>query len=160
MKESPHNSKLSDEIEQKIGGKVIKISDKVTLGLPDSLHYADSLVTFYEVKIGARNYVRDGVDFNLECEPWRSVNDRRQYETCRNMSKNALVLYVIYYPDYEMTAVIPMDMLERYDPVRSKSLHKWLVEGPYFVKGHGVDRIAELIDERRKQVYDRLALEY
>ncbi len=141
MKEAAYNSTLASKIEKEIGGKVYKISDQSTLGLPDSLHIMDGLASFIECKIGKCNQTN-------WVEPLKAIKDIRQYEVCRQISKNALVLYAIYYPEIRAAAVIPIDILHR----MKNSEEQRLFFGQYLTQGHGVDLIAEFLKGYREDV--------
>jgi hypothetical protein len=140
MKESTFGAMLAFKIKKEIGGVVIKISDKVMLGLPDNMHIKYSFVTFYETKIGDKGTEQS-------CYPWESVNDIRQFEVCKRMSRNAIVLYVIYYPDVKMTAVLNVLQLAEFQVGKHKDPLP-LLKGPCYVKGHGVEVIRKFIERR------------
>jgi hypothetical protein len=153
MRESSYNSSIAGEIEEEIGGRVIKLSDRATLGLPDSLHILDGIVSFIEVKIGDKFYSVDG---HLEVEPWRSIDDLRQYELCRSISKHATVIYMIYYPEIKMTAVLPMKILEYFSPRQGTKASIRLHEDTNFVNGHGLDALKQILSERRDYLRGKL----
>jgi hypothetical protein len=143
MKESTFSGLLASKLRKEIGGKIIKISDKVMLGLPDNMHIKHSFVTFYETKIGT------GADETC-CFPWEAINDIRQYEVCKRISRYALVLYVIYYPDIKMTAVLSTTQLSTFRVDKDKDSIP-LFKGPYFSKGHGVESIRHLMERSRSE---------
>lgn len=141
MKEAAYNSTLASKIEKEIGGKVYKISDQSTLGLPDSIHIMNGFASFIECKIGKcsqANWV----------EPLKVIRDIRQYEVCRQISKNALVLYAIYYPEIRSTAVIPIEIIHD----MKNSEEKRLFFGQYLTRGHGIDLIAKFLKGYQENV--------
>lgn len=145
MKEASYNSTLASKLEKEVGGQVIKLSDKATLGLPDSMHVMDGIVTFIECKLGR--------DSNQYVHPWKSINDLRQYETCKRLSKNALVLYAIYYPKTKMSAVLSIADLEILRPHKECAIFK----GDGLVNGHGVDLIFRKITDWREQISGKVS---
>jgi hypothetical protein len=153
MREASYNSTLATEIEEEIGGRVIKLSDRATLGLPDSLHILDSIVTFIEIKIGEKVFEVDG---QIEVEPWKAINDLRQYEVCRAISKYATMIYMIYYPTVKMTAVLPIQVLGLYNPLQCSPAAIRLREEPYLVNGHGVETLQLYLRQRRNEIRAKL----
>lgn len=145
MKEATYNSTLASKIEKEIGGKVYKISDQSTLGMPDSVHLLDGIATFIECKIG-KTKTSDYV------EPLESINDLRQFEVCRRISLNSLVLYAIYYPEIKSTAVIPVRVLH----AMKSSAYKMAFIGQHLTRGHGIDLVAKYMKENREHVTDQL----
>ena len=151
MRESSYNATLNAELESELGGRSIKLAEKVNLGIPDTLHIYKGFITFIEVKIGE--------DWRMEGElhvvkPWDSVNDLRQFEVSRNLSKHCLVMYVIYYPEIQMTAVLPFPIMDYFSPLRGTAASIELYEGSDFVRGHGIQRIIELIQDKRSKSVD------
>ena len=158
MREASFNSIFAHKLEKEMGGKVIKISDKVTLGLPDSMHLFQGITTFFEVKIGTISSI-EVVGDRLYCRPWAMIKDLRQFEMCKSLGKHATVLYVIYWPNVRMTAVLPVETLELYRPSRDSQIDKkglLLIKSPNFLEGHGVDIYKNIWNERRKKLYDQL----
>lgn len=148
MKEATYGSSLAIKIEREIGGKVIKVADKATLGLPDYLHLQDSICTFIETKIGHAT-----IGSLNRVNPKKAVNDIRQLQACRLLSRYCLVLYAIYYPDLKMTAVVEVNVLERF------TLDTAAVCDSFGIlrKGHGIPQIKEQIQLRRSNVFNTLA---
>ena len=159
MKEAYYNASFSARIMNLVGGRVIKLSDRVTLGLPDSIHIFGGLSTFFEVKIDESVHAVSMFQDKLSCQPWEAVNDLRQYEVCRKISQCALVLYVIYYPRAHMTAVIPLHILEHYNRKHDETCLFWLQRGPYINTGHGEDLYQRILNERREYLYEVLRSE-
>jgi hypothetical protein len=161
VREASYNSIFASKIERQIGGRVIKISDKVSLGLPDSVHLMSGIATFFEVKIGIkRNFcVKNDISY---CYPWTCINDLRQYEVCRSIGKNATVLYIIYWPDIRMTTVLSVGSLAMFRPVTQSDSPNGLqlIEGDNFVKGHGVEVFHQILEKRKREIYGYLAKDY
>jgi len=156
MKEAPYTSSLSRDIEIDVGGKVIKISDRSTLGLPDSMHLLDGIVTYIETKI-EENYTL-GSDNVIYVQPWRSVKkDIRQYEVCRSIAKHSCVVYAIYYPIIKMSCVIPVEVLAQFRPQPGESFMPYLCGEEYLRKGRGLSQLKEIMDQNRGYVYGRLS---
>lgn len=157
MKEASYLSSLSTDIEKEIGGKVIKISDRSTLGLPDSMHVVDGIVTYIESKIGEDHDTVDGIDY---VQPWKSVKkDIRQYEVCREISRHALVVYAIYWPELRKSAIIPMEQLAQFRPSPDGEL-PWLCNKNILMPGRGLDQLKRLMFSHRKNIHGRLQAEY
>jgi len=159
VRENYFNANFSNRLEKEIGGVVIKSSDRTTLGLPDSYHAFKGVVTFFEVKINeAKNAVQlhDGV---MSCQPWDAINDLRQYEVCKRLARCATVLYVIYHPIACTTALIPLDLLAKYNRKRNDDHLIWLPKGPYFVDGYGIEVFNRIRLEKRKELYEQLVTE-
>lgn len=154
MKEFSYNSILTGKLLAENGGRVIKIADKATLGLPDSLYVKDSIATFIECKMGHTSslILRDG---KVHVRLWDCINDRRQFEVCRLLSKNATVLYCIYWSRACISAVVPLEILELFRDNRNL-----LREGKYLALGHGSERVIRIIEERRKRLYERLKFNF
>ena len=152
MKESSFNHDLAIRIQEEIGGRVRKISDKVALGLPDTEHVKDSIVSYFEVKL-YKHFMEKNV-----IQPWKAVNDIRQFEVCKRMSKSSLVFYVIYCPKVKMTAVLHLSEMETFRPVTGVYTH--LNEGFSFMRGFGIERIKWLMTQNRKEIYEKLKHEF
>src|ERR1035437_3965761 len=104
MNEASYYSMLAHDIESKIGGKITKLADKSTLGLPDSIHVKDGIVTWIETKIGTGAEIISSLIYT---QPWNEAKkDLRQFEVCNRMSKHSLVLYAVYYPMIRASAII------------------------------------------------------
>ena len=159
MRENYFNATFAGKIEREIGGIVTKISDRSTLGLPDSHHAYAGVVTFFEVKI---NEAKDAVQLHdgvMSCRPWDAINDLRQYEVCKRLSRCATVLYVIYHPAACTTALIPLETLALYNRKRNDNPLIWLPKGPFFTDGYGIEIFNRIRLERRKELYDKLCKE-
>lgn len=146
MRESSYYGTMRTKLVREVGGKVIKISDKATLGLPDSMHIRNGVVTYIETKI-----------FDLKNQrffaPWDVIKKYvRQFEMCREIRKHALVLYVIYCPHVKMTAVLDVNMIKN-DFYKNEAI---LLEGSHFVSGHGIELIVQEIDDWRIYVREHL----
>src|SRR6185312_5032005 len=105
MKESSYYGTMKSKLIKEIGGKIIKIADRATLGIPDSMHVGLGIVSYIETKI-----------YNIHNQdsivPWEVIKkDIRQYEMCKEIRKYALVLYVIYCPNIKMTAVLDVNTI-------------------------------------------------
>jgi len=145
MKESYFVSKLSIDLERDVGGRVYKISDKSTLGLPDSMHLKDGIITFIETKI---SYDQECVDNVIYVAPWKSVKkDIRQFEVCKEISKNALVLYCIHYPQVNRTAVLSIPLVEQF-----RGLDRWLNTQMYLRPGNGLEQIKMFMIENKEKI--------
>lgn len=132
MKENAYGGTLKDKLVKDAGGQVYKISDQATLGLPDYGHIQGGFTTYIECKIGTMHeYTPTGV----RIWPRRSINDLRQFEVCRRIGKEALVLYAIYFPKIKMTCVLRVEEMNDYKKEDE------LLEGAQFRKGHGTDMI-------------------
>ena len=159
MRENYFNANFARKIEKEIGGVVIKTSDRTTLGLPDSYHAYSGVVTFFEVKINEAKNAIQIVDGVPSCKPWDAVNDLRQYEVCKRLSRCATVLYVIYHPAACTTALIPLDLLALYNRKRNDNSRIWLPMGPYMADGYGIEIFNRIRLEERKELYERLCQE-
>jgi hypothetical protein len=136
MKESSYWGSLRQKLVEEVGGKCIKIADVATLGLPDSIHIHTGIATFIETKIGDEKAT--------PVHPWFILkHDVRQFEVCKRIALNALVLYVIYYPEIRMTAVFQPAHLE---PI--------LDTGPSLVRGHGISAIKKEMEQYRRMIYE------
>jgi len=145
MKESYYLSKLSGDLEKDLHCKIYKISDRSTLGLPDSMILKDGIVTFIETKVA---YDEDYLDKVLYVAPWKTVKkDIRQFEVCKEMSKNALVLYCIHYPQVNHTTVLTMNMVEQF-----RGLDKWLNNPMYLRPGNGLEQIKMFMIENKEKM--------
>jgi hypothetical protein len=150
MKEAYYLAVLSLDIEKEIGGKVTKIADKSTLGLPDSIHCHRGLATFIETKISEGRLDPQG---KFRVQPWRAVKkDVRQFEVCRDLSKNALVLYAIYYPDMKMSAILTIPQLVE---LRGKE-DFWLNDPHILGPGRGLSQIKHHQEVYRREVLGRI----
>ena len=150
MKEASYLSSISSDIEKQIGGKVIKISDRSTLGLPDSMHIRDGIVTYIETKIDEHFEIYGGI---IHVQPWKAVKkDLRQFEICRSISRHSLVVYMIYYPAIKRTAVLSVDLLVQFRPSSDDEDLKYLSLPKHLVKGKGVQRLSEIMGSNRKEI--------
>jgi hypothetical protein len=155
MKETAYWSQLRNKLVKATGGLTYKMADSSSLGRPDSFHIKDGIITVIETKIGKNFHHTETV--GPLCFPWKEVNDRRQFEVCKEMSREGLVLYAIYYPKIKYTAVLEVNYLNEFrmglgaDP-------KPLEVGPNFVAGHGIELIVDHIKQNRRKVYARLDL--
>lgn len=140
MKENAYGGIMKDKLVKEAGGQIYKISDQATLGLPDYGHIQGGFTTYIECKIGT---MFETGPFGFRVYPRRSVNDIRQFEVCRRIGKEALVLYAIYYPKIKMTCVMTVEMMATYDKEEP------LIEGHQFRKGHGIEMI--VAEERTYQ---------
>lgn len=156
MLESTYLATFSSELEIAEGGRVYKIADKATLGLPDSFHVRNSIITYFEAKIASEYELIDG---NYFVKPWKRIReDLRQFEVCRSMSRFALVVYCIYWPDIRMSAILTIDQISQLRTALNedlKCLHPMWLE-----PGHGVKRIRQLMDKNREEIYGKLEHEY
>jgi hypothetical protein len=147
MKETAYYGQMKTKLIKQVGGKIIKISDKSTLGLPDSCHIMDGVSTYIETK-------KDdiyGVNYII---PWNTVKKYlRQYEVCKDIRKHTLVLYVIYCPNLKMTAVLDVNMIAE----KFYRNEEPLLEGSHFTQGHGIDLIAAEIYQHRRKVNEELS---
>jgi hypothetical protein len=156
MKEASYNAMMSSTLAHTYGGKVLKLADRATLGLPDTIHYKDSVMTWLEVKIGKPSSVLHQKNYReWFCRPSDCVNDLRQYEHCRAIGKSANLIWVIYWPHIRMTSVVTQDMMELF--WRTKYLLK---EGRNFTSGHGIQLIINILEQKRKELYVKLQEEY
>ncbi len=137
MRESSYYGTMKKKLVQEIGGMILKISDRATLGLPDSSHVRHGVVVYLETKIydiHNQNYII----------PWNVIKkDVRQFEKCREIRKHTLVLYVIYCPNIKMTAVLDVNTV--YEKFYRNEVV--LLEGPDFVHGHGIEVMKKKINE-------------
>lgn len=151
MKESSYYGTMRTKLVHEIGGKVIKISDKATLGLPDSMHIGEGVVSYIETKI------HDLKDQNYFI-PWSVIKKYvRQFEMCKEIRKHALVLYVIYCPYVKMTAVLDVKTIEEHF---YRNEHILIRSSTSFVNGHGIELISENIMNWRNHVREHLAGNY
>jgi hypothetical protein len=154
MKETSYGGQLKNKLEKELGGKVLKISDRATLGLPDYSHVKDGIVTYIETKITVSKE-------NGFIIPWnvikKGTDGIRQYETCKSLASNALVLYAIYCSDSKMTAVLLLNYVSSVFAHTEKRLYH--EENYYFTKGHGIDLIKTKILNYRRTIYERLKSE-
>jgi len=145
MREASYGAILASKIEEEIGGKVLKLSDRSSLGWPDNVHIKDGVATFFETKIN-----------DTRCDfiyPWDSFKkDRRQFEICKRFSKYALVLFIIYCPRTKMAAVLNIEELESF----KKDEDRLLFRGDLFSPGHGIERIRHLIKNERYKIHAKL----
>lgn len=142
MKEASYGATLKAKLVSQ-GGICVKIADSSTLGLPDSWYANEGMVTFIETKIGEKHEIRpDG----FLVRPWLCVNDMGQFEHCKRISKHALVLYAAYYPEIRWSWVLSIKHLEEF---RSGC---GIIEGPFFVKGHGVEVVQSYIKDYRRNL--------
>ena len=147
MNEASYNSALSTDIKRLMGGRTVKIADKATLGLPDSMHIQYGLVTFYECKISKSNN-------RAFVFPWAHINDNRQYEVCKKFSEHALVLYAVYFPFIKYSLVVSIRELEN----RRSNTSITVGPGRFFTPGHGADLIKARIIDYREQTWNTLGL--
>jgi hypothetical protein len=143
MRESSYGGTLRQKIQEEIGGKVIKIADKVTLGLPDYMHIQDGIVTFIECKMGERFEVSKS---GWITKPWDVVNDLRQFEVLRQLSKYALVLYVAYYAEVQSHWMMTVAQLRVFKTGGNCILKK----------GHGTDTLRHYLNVNEEKICDRL----
>lgn len=149
MKEASYYSELSDDVVRRVGGKMIKISDRSTLGLPDSMHVVNGIVTYVETKIGEGVQEINGFDY---VQPWKFVKkDMRQYEVCRSISKHALVLYAVYYPSERISCVMKISDIE---PLRHNP-EAWVCNPDFIKFGRGSDQIIQLMEQNKREIMDR-----
>src|ERR1035437_6753263 len=147
MNEASYYSMLAHDIESKIGGKITKLADKSTLGLPDSIHVKDSIVTWIETKIGIGAEIISSLIYT---RPWNVVKkDLRQFEVCKRMSKHSLVLYAIYYPIARVSAIVTINQLEA---LRSNP-DGFFVHKDYVKLGRGLEQIRMLMNHNREEIY-------
>ena len=160
MKEASFGGGFARELVEAYGGRVHKISDRSSLGLPDNMYYKTSIVTFYETKI--YHLQPQKTESGLwRIEPWAAVNDLRQYEVCRQMSTHATVAYVIYCPTIRMTAVIDLKFFEMFRKSEKNPVPiKYLSEGDNFESGNGVESLIRLINRQREQTFTVLTRNY
>lgn len=160
MRESSFGSGFATELIKEYGGKCWKISDKVNLGLPDNLHFKDSICTFFETKIYDERGLKT-LNGRICIEPSRAINDLRQFERCKSTGIHSLTCYVIYCPNLKMTAVIPMSALIAFiDTPKNKAVLRYLEQGDYFRPGNGVDTLINLMQIRRRAIYEELNGKY
>lgn len=145
MRESAYNATLAQKLEKEVGGKVLKVSDRATLGLPDSLHLLGGIATYFEVKLD------EDSTHTFIC-PWDYVkNDIRQFEVCLNLSKYTQVLFGVYFPKLNMTLVLPIEKVNEFR-YTDKRLKKYVYPGPDFVTGHGVEIILRYMKQRKEEI--------
>lgn len=146
MKEATYTAALARDIEKEIGGKIIKISDRSTLGLPDLMHIKDGIITYIETKIGSGAEIINEIVYT---QPWKSVlKDLRQFEVCKSISKHALVLYSIYYPEIKTTAIISIEMLESF----RKRPGGHFINQNYVITGRGIPQLKWIMESNRKEI--------
>lgn len=151
MNEASYLSAFSDELEKAEGGKVIKISDRSTLGLPDSFHIKDGIVTYFEGKIGT-DY--DFIGDHPSVFPWQIVKkDLRQFEVCRSMARNALVVYCIYWTTLKMSAVLPVQKIMSMRSLKGQPLQR--LDRSFLYPGHGVPQLQNLMHLQRRELYEK-----
>lgn len=144
MRESGYGGTMKSKLQHEVGGQVIKIADKATLGLPDNLHIHRGLTTYIETKIGEE--YEDKTDPFVK--PWKLIKKNiRQFEVCKRLGKNALLLFVAYYPEIRATWVLNVRELELYEEDIT------LAMGRDFVWGHGIDLIARHENEYRQRMF-------
>lgn len=144
MRETGYGGTMKQKLQHQVGGQVIKIADKATLGLPDNLHIYRGMTTYIETKIG-EDY-EDKTDPFVK--PWKLIKkDIRQFEVCKQIGKNALLLFVAYYPEIKATWVLNVKELELYKEDIT------LAMGRDFVWGHGIDLIARHENEYRQRMF-------
>jgi hypothetical protein len=155
VKEAMFFQILKNKIQKEIGGKVVKVSDKSSLGIPDSYHLRDSIVTFMETKIGSSFEKED--DGKIFLQPWKIIKkDLRQYEVCKSFSHYALVLYVIYYPEGGFSAVLTIDQIEVLRPKTELDSIPWTAHLSIIQPGHGLSQIKRLMTINREEIYAKL----
>lgn len=149
MKEATFLSMLSHDLEVDIGGKVVKISDKATLGLPDSMYLNKGFVTYIETKIGDVYKVIDNVVY---VKPWDSIKkDLRQFEVCRMMAKNSLVVFIIHYPKVKKTLVLTLNdikTLQQYPDSTCNSTNS-------LKEGRGLEKLKIVMGQYQKEMYEK-----
>lgn len=146
MKENVYGGALKEKLVKHIGGQVYKISDQATLGLPDYAHVNSGFTTYIECKIGVKFTI---VDKRYVVKPWKQINDIRQFEVCKRISKEALVLYAMYWPQIRMSVVISLDELLSYKPDLE------MMEGDHLKAGHGIEMIAKYEEVYRYKLTGR-----
>ena len=156
MNEATYLASLSSDIEKSIGGKVVKISDRSTLGLPDSGHVRDGIVIYIEAKIGDGVLKdSDGVPY---VQPWKAIKkDLRQFEVCRSLSQHCCVLYVIYYPEIKRTAVLTIEQCLVFRPKENETTLPYLSNEEVLVHGKGTKRVIKIMNANRREIYGRLS---
>lgn len=137
---------LSSDIEKRIGGKMIKIADKATLGLPDSVHVKNGICTWIETKIGSGEEIING---SVYAQPWKCAEkDLRQFEVCKSISKHSLVLYSIYYPSTKISAVLDIRLME----IFRDNPNRFLTDSLYIRGSRGVDQILMFMEENIRRI--------
>lgn len=158
MKEAAYLSQFSNDIEKKLGGKVIKISDKSTLGLPDSMWLSLGIAVFIESKI--ENHVEIDREGRVYVQPWRSIKkDIRQYEVCKSIAQHSCVVFAIYYPSVKMSAILPVEMINQFKMLLRDN-YAYLCDDKYLQKGRGLEQFKRIVDEHRKEVHGKLDIDY
>jgi hypothetical protein len=158
MLESTFGGALSSDIERKMGGKIFKISDRSTLGLPDYIHLLTGIATYIETKIGDEYTLAEGFHY---IQPWKIIKkDIRQYEVCKLISRHTLVLYAIYYPEIRKTAILTMDNVEQLRPDNPLAKIPWLNSADILQVGYGSNRVVQLMINHRKEVHASLSVNH
>jgi hypothetical protein len=158
MLESTFGGALMSDIERKMGGKAFKISDRSTLGLPDYIHLFTGIGTYIETKIGTEYTLSEGFHY---IQPWKVIKkDIRQYEVCKLISKNTLVLYAIYYPEIRKTAILTLDNIQQLRPDNPLASIPWLNSADILQVGYGSNRVIQLMINHRKEVHANLSTHY
>jgi hypothetical protein len=127
MKEISYGNTLRDKIRKELGGTFIKIADRATLGLPDYFYLNKGFAAIVETK--------QSDDKIWPLDPWDSINDLRQYENIKRLSKHVLSIYAIYYWKLKMSAIVTVPDLEMFKSFRPTLLG----EGMFITKGHGLN---------------------
>jgi hypothetical protein len=160
VKEAPYNSSLASAIEKEIGGKIIKISDRATLGLPDSWHIKDGVLTCIEAKID--DHYETDLDGEIFVQPWRVIKKQsdglRQYEVCKSIARHCSVVYAIYYPKVRMSAILPIEIFDQFRPNEGEKTLPYLTNEAYLAHGKGIRQLKAIMASNRKEVYGRLSL--
>jgi len=156
MKESSYVSTFSSKLEDEEGGKVLKIADKATLGLPDSCHIRNGIITYFETKVSDDYQIIDNV---IYVQPWKIVKkDLRQFEVCKIISRYALVVYCIYWFNLKKSVVLTISQLAC---LRSEKDQPFQYLYPSRLEdGHGVERLRQLMKANREGIYERLQHEH
>jgi len=158
MKESSFVSKFSTDLEKKAGGKMYKLADRASLGRPDSFHLKSGLVTFIEFKVEERVEWAAG---NSWVQPFKTIRkDLRQYEICREISKNALVLFVIYYPRIKYSAVLTVDQMvslrcDKEEDAFGIHEDKWL-NPKALLQGFGIPKVISHMNDYKEKLIEKL----
>jgi hypothetical protein len=153
MNEAAYVSTISSKIEEELGGKIFKLADRATLGLPDSFHIFKGLTTFLEFKISTFYATKPT---HQQVYPWRTIKkDLRQFEVCRQMSKHTLVLYMIYYFEIKYTAVLSINEILALKPADEYAPIPWTAEKSSVRFGHGIPQLKEKLESYRKGLYVR-----
>jgi hypothetical protein len=156
MKEAPYTSSLSNTLEKLTKGKVLKISDRSTLGLPDCSHIKDSIVTYIETKVEDR-FEKLAGEFYVQ--PWLTIKkDLRQFEVCKEISKKALVLYAIYYPKIKHSCILGFDEIAQLRETEDGFVP--YLNPKLLIFGHGAEDIVYRMKLRKEELYATLVREY